>query len=40
VVFFPCFDIDVTTEHPRFPVYSFFLKDPNGYTLEFQKILS
>ena len=24
--------------HPRFPVYSFFLKDPNGYTLEFQKI--
>lgn len=24
--------------YPRFPVYSFFLKDPNGYTLEFQKI--
>ena len=23
--------------HPRFPVYSFFLSDPNGYTLEFQK---
>jgi predicted enzyme related to lactoylglutathione lyase len=27
-------------KHPRFPVYSFFLKDPNGYVLEFQKILS
>lgn len=25
-------------EHPRFPVYSFFLEDPNGYTVEFQKI--
>ena len=24
--------------HPRFPVYSFFLRDPNGYTLEFQKV--
>jgi len=24
-------------KHPRFPVYSFFLSDPNGYTLEFQK---
>lgn len=23
--------------HPVFPVYSFFLSDPNGYTLEFQK---
>ena len=23
--------------HPKFPVYSFFLSDPNGYTLEFQK---
>ena len=23
--------------HPRFPVYSFFLSDPNGYTLEYQK---
>ena len=23
--------------HPRFPVYSFFFSDPNGYTLEFQK---
>ena len=23
--------------HPRFPVYSFFLSDPNGYTLEFQR---
>ncbi len=25
-------------KHPRFPVYSFFLEDPNGYTVEFQKI--
>ena len=24
--------------HQRFPVYSFFVKDPNGYTVEFQKI--
>ena len=24
-------------QHPKFPVYSFFLSDPNGYTLEFQK---
>jgi len=23
--------------HPKFPVYSFFFSDPNGYTLEFQK---
>lgn len=23
--------------HPRFPVFSFFLSDPNGYTLEIQK---
>ena len=23
--------------HPTFPVYSFFLSDPNGYTLEYQK---
>ena len=23
--------------HPNFPVYSFFLSDPNGYLLEFQK---
>jgi len=23
--------------HPRFPVYSFFFSDPNGYTLEFQR---
>jgi len=26
-------------KHPKFAVYSFFMKDPNGYTLEFQKIL-
>ena len=24
--------------HPNHPVYSFFLKDPNGYLVEFQKI--
>ena len=24
--------------HPGHPVYSFFLKDPNGYLVEFQKI--
>lgn len=24
--------------HSVFPVYSFFIKDPNGYTVEFQKI--
>lgn len=23
--------------HPRFPVYSFFFSDPDGYLLEFQK---
>lgn len=23
--------------NPRFPVYSFFFSDPNGYTLEYQK---
>lgn len=26
-------------KHPQFPVYSFFLKDPDGYLVEFQKIL-
>lgn len=26
-------------KHPNFPVYSFFVTDPNGYLLEFQKIL-
>lgn len=24
--------------HAKFPVYSFFFTDPNGYTLEFQKL--
>ncbi|MBR6800495.1 MAG: VOC family protein [Eubacteriaceae bacterium] len=24
-------------KHPQFPVYSFFLSDPDGYTLEYQK---
>ncbi len=27
-------------KHPRFPVYSFFFSDPNGYTLEYQKPLA
>ena len=26
-------------KHPHFPVYSFFLSDPNGYLLEYQKTL-
>lgn len=26
-------------QHPSFPVYSFFLSDPNGYLLEYQKTL-
>ena len=30
---------DPPQRHPRFPVYSFFFTDPNGYTLEFQKTL-
>ena len=25
--------------HPKFPVYSFFFADPDGYLLEFQKIV-
>ena len=25
-------------KHEHFPVYSFFIKDPNGYFVEFQKI--
>ncbi len=25
--------------HPRFPVYSCFFEDPDGYKIEFQKIL-
>jgi len=25
-------------QHPDFPVYSFFIEDPNGYLVEFQKI--
>ena len=29
----------IPQKHPKFPVYSFYLKDVNGYTLEFQKIL-
>ena len=26
-------------KHPVFPVYSFFVKDPDGYMVEFQKIM-
>lgn len=26
-------------KHPNFPVYSFFVKDPDGYYVEFQKII-
>ncbi len=26
--------------HPNFPVYSFFLNDPDGYKIEFQYILT
>lgn len=26
-------------KHPKFDVYSFFMQDVNGYTIEFQKIL-
>ena len=26
------------SRHPLYPVYSFFLKDPDGYLVEFQKI--
>lgn len=33
------FDFTPPKKHPKFEVYSFFMKDPNGYTLEFQKIL-
>ncbi len=29
---------DPPVKHPLFPVYSFFLSDPEGYTLEFQKV--
>ena len=25
-------------QHPDFPVYSFFLQDPDGYLVEFQKV--
>ncbi len=25
-------------KHPNFPVFSFFIKDPDGYLVEFQKI--
>ncbi|MFI3283578.1 MAG: VOC family protein [Erysipelotrichaceae bacterium] len=34
-------NVEITSppsQHPKFNVYSFFMKDPNGYTVEFQKI--
>ena len=31
-------EITPPQQHPRFDVYSFFMKDPNGYAIEFQKI--
>ena len=43
VIFFPCRDILETkryyAEVLELPVYSFFLSDPNGYLLEYQKTL-
>ena len=24
--------------HPKYPVYSFFILDPDGYLVEFQKV--
>lgn len=32
-------DLTLPQKHPKFNVYSFFMKDPNGYTIEFQKIV-
>jgi len=32
-------DITIPQKHPKFAVYSFFMKDINGYTIEFQKLL-
>ena len=32
-------DLTVPQKHPKFDVYSFFMKDVNGYTIEFQKLL-
>lgn len=31
--------VEKPKQHDRFAVYSFFLKDPNGYLVEIQKIL-
>ena len=36
----PAYQCTVPQRHPDFAVYSFFMKDPNGYTVEFQKILN
>ena len=32
-------DMGKPARHPKFPVYSFFFSDPDGYLLEFQKIV-
>ncbi len=32
-----CRVLKVPARHPNFPVYSFFLEDPDGYLVEFQK---
>ena len=32
--------LQIPKKHDRFGVYSFFIEDPNGYRLEFQKILN
>ena len=33
-----CTVYKVPAKHPVFPVYSFFLQDPDGYLVEYQKI--
>lgn len=33
-----CHVSSAPAHHAKFPVYSFFFSDPNGYTLEFQKL--
>ena len=32
--------ITAPRRHPQFAVYSFFIQDPDGYTVEFQKIVT
>ena len=33
------YDCTIPEKHHKFPVYSFFLNDPDGYRVEFQYIL-